>query len=244
LGASSSAAEDNRNEFGTRTGLTSEDGVIIVGHALPVIVSRLDGKWIVEWNDDNLVGSRHNPTHASSITHNLRVLWLGTVRSTEPIPKEDEDAVTLELARFSCIPIFLEPSLMSLYSEGYVMGTLWPVFHHITDVYSTVPSRWWNREEQDKRWQAYTLVNRIFANKVVEVYNEGDLVWVNGIHLLLLPSFLSRRLRSGNIGLFLNCPFPSSEIFRTLSVSGVEVWPQCYSVIGSVSSNKIVTVGV
>eukprot|EP00611_Tribonema_gayanum_P008359 TRINITY_DN1787_c1_g2_i1.p1 TRINITY_DN1787_c1_g2~~TRINITY_DN1787_c1_g2_i1.p1 ORF type:complete len:402 (-),score=154.13 TRINITY_DN1787_c1_g2_i1:40-1245(-) len=65
-------------------------------------------------------------------------------------------------------------------------------------------------------WQCYTTVNRRFRDKIVEVYNEGDLIWVHGFHLLLLPSFLTRVLRVARIGLFLHTPFPSSEIFRTL----------------------------
>ena len=27
-------------------------------------------------------------------------------------------------------------------------------------------------------WQCYTNVNRKFRDKIVEVYNEGDLIWV------------------------------------------------------------------
>lgn len=42
------------------------------------------------------------------------------------------------------------------------------------------------------------------------------MVWVHGFHLLLLPSFLTRVLRTARVGLFLHTPFPSSEIFRTL----------------------------
>lgn len=41
-------------------------------------------------------------------------------------------------------------------------------------------------------------------------------MWVHGFHLLLLPSFLTRVLRTARVGLFLHTPFPSSEIFRTL----------------------------
>ena len=36
--------------------------------------------------------------------------------------------------------------------------------------------------------------------------------------MLLLPAFVSRRLAAARIGVFLHTPFPSSEIFRTLSM--------------------------
>uniref|UniRef100_A0A7S3Q2V3 CBM20 domain-containing protein n=1 Tax=Chaetoceros debilis TaxID=122233 RepID=A0A7S3Q2V3_9STRA len=65
-------------------------------------------------------------------------------------------------------------------------------------------------------WAAYTAVNRKFVEIIVQCFNEGDLVWIHGFHLLVLPSFLTRRLPMAKIGLFLHTPFPSSEIFRTL----------------------------
>lgn len=37
-------------------------------------------------------------------------------------------------------------------------------------------------------------------------------------HLLLLPSFILRKLRTASVGLFLHTPFPSSELFRSIPV--------------------------
>mmetsp|Transcript_13722 Transcript_13722/g.19617 ORF Transcript_13722/g.19617 Transcript_13722/m.19617 type:complete len:1275 (-) Transcript_13722:185-4009(-) len=65
-------------------------------------------------------------------------------------------------------------------------------------------------------WAAYTAVNRKFVETIVQCFNEGDLVWIHGFHLLILPSFLTRRIPMAKVGLFLHTPFPSSEIFRTL----------------------------
>lgn len=65
-------------------------------------------------------------------------------------------------------------------------------------------------------WSAYTAVNRQFADVIVQCFNEGDLIWIHGFHLLILPSFLARRVPMAKIGIFLHTPFPSSEIFRTV----------------------------
>jgi hypothetical protein len=65
-------------------------------------------------------------------------------------------------------------------------------------------------------WTAYTEVNRQFADAIIQNFNQGDLVWIHGFHLLILPSYLIRRVPIAKIGLFLHTPFPSSEIFRTL----------------------------
>jgi len=69
---------------------------------------------------------------------------------------------------------------------------------------------------QAELWAAYTDINRQFANTIVQVFNEKDLIWVHGFHLLVLPSYLTRRIPVAKIGLFMHTPFPSSEIFRTL----------------------------
>mmetsp|Transcript_43788 Transcript_43788/g.64314 ORF Transcript_43788/g.64314 Transcript_43788/m.64314 type:complete len:1235 (+) Transcript_43788:138-3842(+) len=65
-------------------------------------------------------------------------------------------------------------------------------------------------------WSAYTAINRQFADIMIQCFNEGDLVWIHGFHLMILPSYLIRRIPMAKIGLFLHTPFPSSEIFRTL----------------------------
>ncbi len=123
---------------------------------------------------------------------------------------------------------------------------LWPLFHNVTSVYSSLPSDGkidesiqpmssdssqfseYCRDDieqgplhggtgrEAELWSAYNNVNRLFAEVVVQCFNEGDLVWVHGFHLLILPSYLTRRLPLAKVGIFLHTPFPSSEIFRTL----------------------------
>ena len=72
------------------------------------------------------------------------------------------------------------------------------------------------RGREAELWGAYNNVNRQFAEKIVQCFNEGDLIWVHGFHLLILPSYLTRRIPMAKVGIFLHTPFPSSEIFRTL----------------------------
>ena len=50
-----------------------------------------------------------------------------------------------------------------------------------------------------------------------EHYTVGDVIWVHGYHLMLVPSYISRKIRVANVGVFIHTPFPSSEVFRTLS---------------------------
>lgn len=65
-------------------------------------------------------------------------------------------------------------------------------------------------------WASFTAVNRYFTDVIIQCFNEGDLIWIHGFHLMILPSFLTRRISMAKIGMFFHTPFPSSEIFRTL----------------------------
>ena len=146
----------------------------------------------------------------------MRVVWIGCV--TFVVPEDQHDAVQRALAPFRCVPLFLPHELLRDFYNGYCKGTLWQIFHNVIDVYGPRLTRWMDRAGQERQWRAYTDVNRRFAAKVVEVWSQGDLVWVHDFHLMLVPSFLARMVKEANIGLFLHTPFPSSEIFRTLSV--------------------------
>ncbi len=66
-------------------------------------------------------------------------------------------------------------------------------------------------------WMNYYRLNQRFADKILEIYKPGDLVWVHDYHLLLLPGLLRQRISHMYIGFFLHIPFPSSEFLRCLS---------------------------
>jgi len=66
-------------------------------------------------------------------------------------------------------------------------------------------------------WADYYRMNRIFADRIVEIYKPGDIIWIHDYHLFLLPSMLRQRLPGAYIGFFLHIPFPSSEFLRCLT---------------------------
>lgn len=70
----------------------------------------------------------------------------------------------------------------------------------------------------ERRWWAdYLRLNQLFADRIVEDYQEGDVVWVHDYHLFLLPSLLRQRIPNIYVGFFLHSPFPSSEFVRCLA---------------------------
>lgn len=68
-------------------------------------------------------------------------------------------------------------------------------------------------------YKQYVAVNQRFAEAIASVYQEGDVIFVNDYHLMLLPLMLRKLLPpTAAIGFFLHVAFPTSEIFRCLAM--------------------------
>ena len=65
-------------------------------------------------------------------------------------------------------------------------------------------------------WNDYMHMNQAFADRILQVYQPGDIVWIHDYHLMMLPSMLRQRIPNIYIGFFLHIPFPSSEYMRCL----------------------------
>lgn len=253
--AASSSASLNSRKFNASSiptkqpvHLNSTDGLVVVSAFLPIILHRSDeGVWSADWDYEMLLSMQ---THLR-VTRIGVVKWRGWHGNTGDegspeagVPVSERSAVEECLRPFSCVPVWIEPSLFGEMYNGFCKGVLWPVLHNVTSVYSSRPddnesfvSRQatnlgqfsdtnlddleqgpihGGRGREAQLWSSYNQVNRLFAEVVVQCFNEGDLVWVHGFHLLILPSYLTRRIPMAKVGIFLHTPFPSSEIFRTL----------------------------
>ncbi len=105
-------------------------------------------------------------------------------------------------------PLFISSRTYSRYYNGISNNVLWPLFHYESDL---VRFRW-------EDWTAYKRVNEEFAEKIADLAQPNDLIWIHDFHLFLLPQLLKERRAELRIGFFLHIPFPSSEIFRQLPV--------------------------
>jgi Glycosyltransferase family 20 len=107
---------------------------------------------------------------------------------------------------------------------------LWPLFHYQPG----------DINFNEEHWEAYQVANIAFADALMEVIREGDIVWIHDYHLMLLPALLRQRLERVNldvkIGFFLHTPFPSSEIYRYELLDGLyfrELFENPIRVLGS-----------
>ncbi|KAG8374602.1 hypothetical protein BUALT_Bualt10G0012500 [Buddleja alternifolia] len=190
----------------------SQERIIIVGNQLPLRAHRKvsDGEkgWNFSWDEDSLLLQLKD-----GLGDDVEVIYVGCLKE-EIDPSEQEDVAQTLLETFKCVPAFIPPELFSKFYHGFCKQHLWPLFHYMLPLSPDLGGRF-----DRSLWQAYVSVNKIFADKVMEVISpDDDFVWVHDYHLMVLPTFLRKRFNRVKLGFFLHSPFPSSEIYRTLPV--------------------------
>src|SRR5829696_3950735 len=132
-------------------------------------------------------------------------IWVGSMDAS----KEDWEKVKNiagDHPDFQIIPLFPEKEVYDDYYNGFSNSTLWPLFHYF-------PSLVENKKEY---FEAYKNINQLFANKIIDIIEPDDVIWVHDYQLMLLPQLLRQKMPEATIGFFLHIPFPSYEIFRLM----------------------------
>lgn len=166
-------------------------------------------------------------TYLSSVREHAIVGWTGEINSSHPehlsISKNDRTEFESMLAKedhAQIVPVWLfddvdaKGDVANLKDQvrwrRYAEHELYTLFHYR------------QHEPTDGRverlsWADYYRMNSLFADRILEVYKPGDIIWIHDYHLLLLPSMLRQRLPHAHIAFYLHIPFPSSEFLRCLS---------------------------
>lgn len=207
--------EEDDNDYSSSSKSTLlRDRTIVVGNQLPIRAHRREdgaGGWDFTWDKDSLL--LQLKSGLSKERAEMDFIYIGSLRDEIPISDQEEVAATL-LESYHCVPTFIPADLFSRYYHGFCKQQLWPLFHYMLPLSPDLGGRF-----DRSLWQAYVSVNRIFADKILEVINpDDDFVWVHDYHLIVLPTFLRKRFNRVKLGFFLHSPFPSSEIYKTLPV--------------------------
>ncbi|KAJ3754916.1 glycosyltransferase family 20 protein [Lentinula raphanica] len=114
------------------------------------------------------------------------------------------------------VPVWVEDDDFEGCYDEFCHQVLWPALHYaVPDAPKT------RLFYESASYKQYVSVNWAFARRIGEVWRAGDIVWINDYHLMLVPLMLRNSGLIPNtapIGFFLHVAFPSSEIFRCLSV--------------------------
>ncbi|TXB68962.1 bifunctional alpha,alpha-trehalose-phosphate synthase (UDP-forming)/trehalose-phosphatase [Phaeodactylibacter luteus] len=173
--------------------------LVIISNRLPVTIKKEAGDLIYHPSAGGLA------TGLNSLDESFEKIWIGW--PGQEINDEWERATVQEdLKKDGLYPVFLSQQDIALYYEGFSNKTIWPHFHYFTQYTSY----------NDDNWEAYQAVNRKFAEAVIPLIQEGDMVWVHDYQLMLLPAMIREAFPEVSIGFFLHIPFPSYEVFRVL----------------------------
>lgn len=180
--------------------MANRSSLLVVSNRLPVRVER------------NPEGFDYQPvagglaTSLQSVRKQWKLRWLGWPGIHLEGGDEQGQIAEQLSADFEAIPIFLPQQSFERYYEGFSNGTIWPLFHYFPQYAH------YDRDE----WQAYLEINRLFRDRVVEIMQPDERLWIHDYHLMLLPQLIREAQPEARIGFFLHIPFPSSEIFRML----------------------------
>lgn len=183
--------------------------LIVVSNRLPVTLSQPgssgEGDWSFKLSSGGLVSA------LSGLKKEMSFTWVGW--PGKDFGRDDRQKIDRLLQENSCSAVYLDDTTAELYYNGFANSILWPLFHYH-------PGEMVFEEEA---WAAYQRANWAFAEALAAVVKEGDLVWIQDYHLMLLPRMLrtllgERGTRGVKVGWFLHTPFPSSELYRILPV--------------------------
>jgi len=141
------------------------------------------------------------------------VMWVGTVGiPTDEIPIDISKKITDELkTKYNSTAVITDDITFKGAYKNFCKQILWPTLHYI------IPDNPNSKAFEDHSWNYYQHLNQQFADKIVETYKEGDTIWVQDYHLMLVPAMIRKKLPKAKIGFFLHVSFPSSEVFRVFA---------------------------
>jgi len=111
---------------------------------------------------------------------------------------------------FELAAINLTQQEADLFYNEFSNRTLWPLLH-------SFPAK---MNIDREAYSVYLRTNRRYAEALVSLLREDDLVWVHDYHLLPLGRELRQLGWKGKVGWFLHTPFPPAEVFTILPWSG------------------------
>ncbi|KAJ2721859.1 Trehalose-6-P synthase/phosphatase complex synthase subunit [Coemansia sp. Benny D115] len=179
--------------------------LIVVSNRLPVTLAQKGSEWSFKLSAGGLVSA------LSGLKREMSFTWVGW--PGKDFGSEDRIKINSLLKENSCSAVYLDDETAELYYNGFANSILWPLFHYHPG----------EMNFEEAAWDAYQRANRAFAESLVDVVKDGDLVWIQDYHLMLMPRMLrqlldERGLKNVKIGWFLHTPFPSSELYRILPV--------------------------
>ena len=150
--------------------------LIVVSNRLPVTIKvdpSVPGGYTFSLSSGGLVSALSGCKKAMNFT------WIGWPGLS--VPSKDEAYIEKRLREeYSCQPVWISDEVADRHYNGFSNSILWPLFHYYPG----------EMNFDEANWLAYREANLKFAEAVRSVVRQGDMVWVQDYHLMLLPLML------------------------------------------------------
>ncbi|HTT85432.1 MAG TPA: trehalose-6-phosphate synthase [Rhizomicrobium sp.] len=157
------------------------------------------------------VPTRDRNVHAGGLEVALRAtlkrhscVWLGW--SGHVKPANETETRIIDHGGNTYIVTDLSEEDYQEYYNGFANRVLWPILHYRLDL----------AEFSRRDLSGYLRVNDHFADRLNQVLEPDDIVWVHDYHLIPLAKALRQRGRENRIGFFLHIPLPPPEILAAM----------------------------
>jgi len=131
-------------------------------------------------------------------------IWFGWSGEISAQPRFHVQADPVHPIRYATLD--LEPQDYEDYYAGFSNRVLWPLFHyrlHLLDFHRETLA-------------AYRRVSAKFAERLVDLLEPDDTIWVHDYHLIPLGAALRSRGVGARIGFFLHTPMAPPELLQSL----------------------------
>ncbi|MFH0842555.1 MAG: bifunctional alpha,alpha-trehalose-phosphate synthase (UDP-forming)/trehalose-phosphatase [Bacteroidota bacterium] len=174
--------------------------IIIAAYKLPFKLIRKKEEYYTVQNSGGLVSAVLSLAEKINTNDNDsdRIVWVGTGDS-QLANEEVRPGVKM-------VPVIIPRKVNDKYYGGFCNDTIWPLFHYF-------PSR---TVYEPDYFDAYLTANKLFFDKLKDLIQPGDFIWIHDYQLFLLPEMIRKSFPKADIGFFLHIPFPSYEVFRLL----------------------------
>ncbi len=177
--------------------------LIVVSNRLPYVLEKKqdNGHWTLKPGSGGLV------TALLPVLRDRGGMWIGWSGVTEEVPEMSKIFKSASRdAGYDLKPVSLSPEEVENYYHGYSNESVWPLFHDLQT----------RCEFEPAYWQAYTKVNRKFAEVIAAECLGEDFVWVHDYQLMDVAHHLREAGHCANLAFFLHIPFPAPDIFMKL----------------------------
>lgn len=108
-------------------------------------------------------------------------MYIGWAGDTQEVCQENKEVIN-SWESDGYIAVDIPTDVLTSAHENFNNQVLWALFHNFPNYMNY----------RDSDWNCYVQFNEIFAKRVIELYKEGDIIWIQDFQLMLLPKMLRK----------------------------------------------------